>query len=128
SGLSSSSPADDGYFARNVPSLLATLLVPNWGKRFEDADPYDASALGAFADPARQAQVRRITRRDGVLRTSYERLLEPQVFGSQPHIGSTRAPFADHVADLEEGFGDASARLSDPDVQERIITAVARRD
>lgn len=128
SGLSSSSPADDGYFARNAPSLLATLLVPNWGKRFEDADPYDASALGAFADPARQAQVRRITRRDGVLRTSYERLLEPQVFGSQPHIGSTRAPFADHVADLEEGFGDASARLSDPDVQERIITAVARRD
>ncbi|PRA83127.1 DUF4135 domain-containing protein [Microbacterium sp. MYb66] len=126
-GLSPSSAAADGYFARPVPSILSTLLVPNWAKRYEDAEPYDPSALGAFADPARQSQIRRISRRDGVLQTTYERLPEAQIFGSQPHGDSVRAPFADHVADLEAGFRAAAARLSDERVRSCILSLVERR-
>ncbi|MFJ2550325.1 DUF4135 domain-containing protein [Microbacterium sp. NPDC087591] len=125
-GLSPSAASAEGYFSRPVPSILSTLLVPNWAKRYEKADPYDPSALGSFADPARQSQIQRIVRVDGELQTTYERLSEAQIYGSQPYDESVRPPFADHGGDVCAGFRSVSALLSEPRVQELIVSMVQR--
>lgn len=121
--------SDDGYFTQRLPSVLDSLLLPNWISTFEGAHAHDPSALGAYPHVRRQAPARVLVRdSNGFPSYEYATVEQARVYENLPLAEGELPPFRGFEEALLEGYHHVSAMMLQPSVRRSMGEILSRRD